>query len=60
MFQMELFDHRLAVVTDLVSNVIKVHGIEGINILIKTAALGLPVTTRIAGFRTFHLSGGSG
>ena len=39
-FEMELLDHRFAVIADLVSHVLKIHGIEGIDILLKTSLAG--------------------
>ena len=39
-FEMELLDHGFAIVANLVSHVLKIHGIECVDILLKTALAG--------------------
>ena len=39
-FEMELLDHGFAIIADLVSHVFKIHGIEGIDILLKASLTG--------------------
>ena len=39
MFELQLFNHRFAVITNLIGNIVKIEGVKSVNISFKTAGI---------------------